>query len=319
VEYNDEQIEIVSPKKAYETLKDVQRPEGMLKAKQILERDQLRNKFRGRLQEFENSRARTHDRRTLSIKKTRAYGLLEARERLRMLFEAMKDSPCFEAQDVIDRTTSECTHCHKYHYAPCALGEGLTLYPECPKMAQAHFETLLLYFEGKEGRCVNSPFGGHDRWTGNKLGKMLALNTIVFGVPEPFSSCTCYFCGDRVQKGLRSIVKQRKNKNGVEIAASRVNGTLECRNPECIAFKLGLSLKTRDAESGKFVDILLMLAMLMIIIGLSILLSENQKPLRPFQVAKYGKTNNASSILDRIEQLISGLRNRSNLKSSNGE
>jgi hypothetical protein len=125
---------------------------------------------------------------------------------------------------------------------------------ECPVIAESLVDTVSLYFEGKEGRSVGSPFGGHDRWTGNKIGKLMALSTIVFGVPEPFSSCTCSLCGHRIQKGARSVVKKKKCKDKdeyrFEIATTRVNGTLECQNPKCIAFQHGRSLKTRDAESG---------------------------------------------------------------------
>jgi hypothetical protein len=243
VNINGADVQIKTPKESYEALKELKRPEAILDHEELLKRAQTRRQIRGHLQAFQNARRRTNQRRTSSQRKWRAWSELAANELRLMKQQAMQDSPCIEAVEVIDKHTGWCSHCNKVHTAS-TVGGHLAHATECPHVAKKHFDTKLLYFEGKEGKGTNSPFGGHDRWTGNKMGNLLAMYLLYFGVPEDFTSCTCSYCSHRLEQARRTIIKKGKP---VQV---RVHGMLECRNPNCEAFKHGHAIKKRDAESS---------------------------------------------------------------------
>ena len=198
------------------------------------------------MQTFQNARKRTKESRTLAMRLRRVWSKVAAHEELLMRRQAMLDKPSHEATDAIDRETGHCSCCNKVHFATTGFGEGLQYAPECPVKAAEQFETKLIYFEGRDGRCTNSPFGGHDRWVGNKLGNILAKILLLMSTPERNTSTMCSCCSHRLRKARRPIVKNGK------IVMVTVNGMLECRNPNCPKVKSGRGISKRDAESGVF-------------------------------------------------------------------
>ena len=291
---------LVTPKDAYEALKEVPRPEGLLKREDLLKRHEIRRALRARLQEFQNTRKRTNERRTLRMRKSRAWALLAEQERTLMLRQAMLDARSKQAEDVIDSSTGFCDECKKVHVNTYLFGEKLSHVTECPKIAKANFDTVLVYFEGKEGTCANSRHKGHDRWGGNKLGGMLSKSMLYVGVPEPFTSRTCSSCSHRVREAYRTVIKNGK------AARVKVHGILECQNPMCIDVKRGRAMKKRDSESGIFILALLTVkAIVMVIKPISMILSDDHQPFRPFQHAQLeNQTNNASQVLEKLNKLI---------------
>ena len=149
------------------------------------------------------------------------------------------------ADALVDQRDGYCNRCETHHVLN-THGSTLKHHRYCPKAMKP---TLTIMFEGKEGRSTRSPFGGHDNWGGNKFSKLTGLKMINIQTQEHGTSCTCGYCGHRLVKGRRSVVRDGK------IIAFAVNGVLECRNPDCPALQNGYALRKRDGESGNFLSI----------------------------------------------------------------
>ena len=289
-------IEVKSPQAAYDALKQLDRPEKILSAAELCKREDVRRKLRKQLQLFQNSRKRSHEKRTKNVRLWKCWSSMAALEG-HLAMEAGVAS--IDSPPTVDQRDGWCESC-KTHHILNTYGQPLKHHRFCPKAMKP---TRVIMFEGKEGRGVGSPFGGHVNWGGNKLSKLTALRMVNMQTAEHGSSCNCSYCGHRVVKANRSVVRDGK------IVSIQVNGTLECRNPECPAFQNGHALKKRDGESGKFIDCMAdadcMVDNLMIISGISRALSPDNLPFMPFQPARIGgQTNNTSSILEQLAKIL---------------
>ena len=89
-----------------------------------------------------------------------------------------------------------------------------------------------IQFMGMAGFGVNSPFGGHDRWTGSKVYKNFCKfkDCIGIGTDEYMTSQTCDGCGSQLDTAKRSYFQDgvRKSKPS--------NGTKICHNHSCPSF-----------------------------------------------------------------------------------
>jgi hypothetical protein len=201
-----------------------------------------------------------------------------------------------------------CTEC-KCHHVHNSFGEPLHHPKECPKIAKEKKPTTLVVFHGKDGKCTNSPFGGHIRYSGKKTAKMMGRSMFDIQVPEFRTSQTCACCGEKVEPAKRAVVV-----NG-EIVMRKVHGALVCSNPDCQDFKNHRSNKMRDGLSCKclsswfiFIQLRrsLMVAMDMKIMGISMALSDDGQPMAPFRRGRSSGNNesitkNTNALLDTLQ------------------
>jgi hypothetical protein len=248
INHGGKQHEIKSPAEAMEFLKEnTKTVESIQSVQALVANEKTRRKFKGVINGFVNGRRRKHEKRTQIDRLRKFWSLLGAQEHYWAKEAARKDDPCVEAQDVMHED-GWCEGCKKHHVFN-SVGERLRHCTECPKIADELKPTTCILFHGKAGKCTNSPFGGHDRWTGKKSGKMIALHMLDILTPEDFSSTRDPYCGHRVEEAKRSVVKNGK------IVKCNVHGALECQNPNCIAFKAHHTIQKRDELSSMFIGV----------------------------------------------------------------
>ncbi|KAI8345404.1 hypothetical protein B0O80DRAFT_394555 [Mortierella sp. GBAus27b] len=121
-------------------------------------------------------------------------------------------------------------------------------------------------FIGAAGTGVGSRIKGHARRGGNKLRQEHARYCPVAVTDEFNTSKVCLDCFERLRPA-----RSRRIVNG-SARTTRVNGSLECTNPDCSSFRNGRALKTRDVNSAAAIAIA----------GASTHLRQDRKRLPPF-------------------------------------
>ncbi|KAG0316592.1 hypothetical protein BGZ99_006812 [Dissophora globulifera] len=89
-----------------------------------------------------------------------------------------------------------------------------------------------------------SRIGGHARRGGGRMRKEHQRHCLVAMTDEYRSSKTCVLCLSQAQliRGCRIV-------NG-PIRTFRLNGSVECVDPQCLSFKVGYTIKARDTHSA---------------------------------------------------------------------
>ena len=235
----EKKFTIQTVKDAQQFLKKIE-PNIALSTAELRELAQLRGLVQDIMIDFNNSNARNREKRTQKLRLVEGWARLAAKMRHEAKEAAIRDKPCPDAQTV-DPTTGECSKCCKVHVQD-HYGGNLSHAKECPHIANKLMTTRLYIVDGLAGRCFNSPFGGADRWNGNKLVNSASKHTVTIMAPEDGSSSHCRICSYPLECAKRTII----DKNGI-VKVTEAHGTLECRNPHCAE-----GLKKRDDESSKF-------------------------------------------------------------------
>jgi hypothetical protein len=97
---------------------------------------------------------------------------------------------------------------------------------------------------GIAGTGVGSRIGGHSRRGGGKLREQHRKHGIVAMTNEYRTSKTCVFCFEQVQ--LARATRETKG----TWKRVRLNGAVECVNPDCVSFKCGYTTKGRDSHAA---------------------------------------------------------------------
>ncbi|KAF9271119.1 hypothetical protein BGZ68_004196, partial [Mortierella alpina] len=100
------------------------------------------------------------------------------------------------------------------------------------------------------------------------------------GMHDEFkTSKVCTFCWQPTV-----LARARRVKNG-EIQVMRLNGSVECVNPECVSFRAGYTVKARDPHS----------ALAILLSGTAVIESPSRQPLPPF--SRTGTKNTRATLV----------------------
>ncbi|KAG0344696.1 hypothetical protein BG004_004253 [Podila humilis] len=135
----------------------------------------------------------------------------------------------------------------------------------CPK-AGPKTETVVAY--GSSATGVGSRIGGHEKWGGKEL---LLQESMVAVTDEYRTSQVCPFCFGTVQQ------EKSRRLVGTEIKTRKVHGSVQCRNKDCMAFKLEYATRPRDSNA----------ALNILISAMSVMKSGGPWPIAPF--ARYAR------------------------------
>lgn len=134
-----------------------------------------------------------------------------------------------------------CVECHSHHIPNNPDQRQFQYDTQCPK---SRGFTLPIMIIGDAGACVGSRMKGHSRRGGKKMCKEHMKHTTVGITSEYRTSKTCVFCFQQVKQAQSRRVIDGK------IKTVKVNGTVECLNPECVSFCSGYTMKGRDTHAA---------------------------------------------------------------------
>lgn len=240
---------------------------------------QKRKDNRDTLRAFEHTESRQRDQHTQRLRTTKTLNKLGAAER-RYIQQVASEAASLEsvsqqstsqmsvsmllqrpAQSPVSKQDGYCEFCDEHHIPnrpECKFSFG-----QCPRIG---CDILPIMLVGDSGTGVGSRIQGHDRRGGKKMRREHMQHCPVVLTNEFRSSKTCIYCFQELEKAYaRRIV------NG-QVKMVRVNGALECTNPDCDSFKASYTIKSRDAHS----------AVAIALAGASALLSRAHEVIPPF-------------------------------------
>jgi hypothetical protein len=112
----------------------------------------------------------------------------------------------------------------------------------CPKLRPI---VVPLFLHGAAGTGNGSRLKGNNRMGGNTIPHKHMRHGPICKTNEHNSSKLCPFCF----KLLRLVRARRKDSKG-RTRVVRVNGAVECVNPDCISFRAGYCTRGRDANAS---------------------------------------------------------------------
>ncbi|GJJ78521.1 hypothetical protein EMPS_10880 [Entomortierella parvispora] len=224
-----------------------------------------RRKARDRLRAFEYSKSMTRKKRNVARRLKRTYDHMASKERqaFKKLGQGNQAATGQEIATDLPSTPSSsislaaaqrksngfCSSCGTHHRPELVAdpthptGKRLVLkhLRNCPKSLPV---VIPLFFHGAAGMGVGSRLKGNCRMGGNEIPRRHKNHGPVGKTNEHNSSKTCPFCfrpirlarGRRMKKGTMKLV--------------RLNGAVECTNPECISHRCGYTIRGRDQNAA---------------------------------------------------------------------
>ncbi|KAF9948128.1 hypothetical protein BGZ72_009918 [Mortierella alpina] len=215
------------------------------------------------IQPFESSEQRQKDLHTQRLRTERAWTKLGAAERSYVVAAEREENGDQGGSPFVCSRDGWCSDCSRHHLPNRPESKVFSHTSECTKKAKQILPVMVI---GDAGTGIGSRIGGHARRGGKKMRTEHMKHGPVVIADENNTSRTCCYCFDPVQLATgRRLVKG-------QVKMVKIHGTVECVNEECLSFKAGYTMKSRDPHAALAIGLS----------GTSGLLSANRQVLAPF-------------------------------------
>ncbi|GJJ74906.1 hypothetical protein EMPS_07264 [Entomortierella parvispora] len=178
------------------------------------------------------------------------------------LAEDMRGEPC------VDKSTGYCSNCERVEISKSRIPAPYSHPSYCVKTTPVVRHVI---FMGAAGTGVGSRIGGHYRLGGKNIRKQHRQVGTVVVTDEYMSTQRCCFCFKKTHSARsRRLVTTDKGKT---VNTVLVNGSKECDNTACPAFKNGYTTRPRDTQACVCIGIS----------GFSAIQDQERIPLAPFR------------------------------------
>lgn len=255
-----------------EALDAVSAPENsLMHARSIQDVDRISTVRRDAGEPFRELRQHPRLRRlkyTQTLRKKRAKKRVASKVKRSIKEHAIAIHPDSSSDSSVHPMDGWCSSCKVHHPLASRGPKGeraqFTYSTSCPR---AGLNVACVTAYGAAGSCIGSRLGGHLKWGGKWIRRELLLMNILVAVTDEYcTSQFCPFCFSRIQ------LSRSRRLVGTTIRTKTIHGSVECRNPACIAFQCGYGTRPRDTNA----------AINILISAMSIMDSGGPWPIAPF-------------------------------------